>query len=180
MTAPKAKTLTPEQALQLAVSGDASGLESVARHWRARIRRWALFELGDAGLAEDAAQDTLVNLIRYIHQYDTDRPFAPWLRTIVRNCCRKLQGRQARHTHVELTESHLRVVPDPTHRIEASRAIDVLATLSPRQREVMYLCTRDGLSAAEAARKLDIAPSTARVLLFRARKIVREALGGTS
>jgi len=177
MTAPKANTETPQQALRLAVSGDADALESVARTWRDRIRRWAYFELGDAGLAEDAAQDTLVNLILYIHQYDPERPFGPWLRTIVRNCCRKLQGKQVRHAHVGLEESHLRVVPDPTHRIEARRAVEAFSTLSPRQREVIHLVTRDGMTAAEAARELEIAPATARVLLMRARKAVRQALG---
>ena len=136
--------------------------------------------MGDSGLADDAAQDTLVNMIRFIHQYDPERPFGPWLRTITRNCCRKVHGHQVRHTHVELEESHLRVVPDPTQGIEAGRAVAAFAGLSPREREVMYLCTRDGMTAAEAARELDIAASTVRVLLFRARKSVREVLGRSS
>ena len=52
----------------------------------------------------------------------------------------------------------------------------LFATLSPREREVMQLCTQDGMSAADAGRALGIAPATARVLLHRARKTLRSAL----
>ena len=66
-----------------------------------------------------------------------------------------------------------------THRRKANRAIAAFEQLPPRQREVMAICTLDGKSAADAARELGIAASTARVLLYRARKTLRSALGET-
>ena len=81
ITAPEADLL------RRATQGDAGALEAVARAWYGRMRRWALLEVGDRALAEDAVQEALVRLIRHIHRYDPDRPFGPWLRTVVRNCC---------------------------------------------------------------------------------------------
>ena len=180
-----------DRLLRRAVNGDAAALEEVARAWRTRIRRWALLELGNEALAEDAAQDAFVQLIRCIHQYDPARPFGPWLKTVVRNCCHRVRKRQSRHVH-ELLEEETQSCAEPTQagpssagdpegtvdiRRTTTRALEAFSALTPRQREVMHLCTQDGLTAAEAARELGLAPSTARVLLFKARQTLLAALG---
>lgn len=166
--------------LRRAAQGDAAALEQVARSWYAHMRRWARIEVGDRALAEDAVQEALVRMIRHIDRYDPSRPFAPWLRTIVRNCCRSAGAQQARHAHTALAEHHLSVLPRAEQRIDArsaqDRALALFDQLTPREREVLQLCTADGMSAAEAARALGIAPATARVLLHRARKTLRAAL----
>ena len=145
---------------------DEAALEQVARAWYARIRSWAILEVGDPALAEDVVQEALLRLMNSIHRYDPDRPLGPWLRTIVRNCARTEGGRQRRHAHDALAESHLTVVPRPEHALDTERAAEqavaLFGQLSGRQREVMHLCTRDGLTAAEAADVMGVAPSTAR------------------
>jgi RNA polymerase sigma-70 factor, ECF subfamily len=185
-----------ELLLRRAAAGDVGALEEVARSWRTRIRRWALLELGNEALAEDAAQDAFVQLIRCIHQYDPDRPFGPWLKAVVRNCCHRVRKLQSRHVHELLEEetqedTQLRAMPtagpsrssDPEGAVDlkrtTTRALEAFSALTPRQREVMHLCTQDGLTAAEAARELGLAPSTARVLLFKARQTLLAALGWT-
>ncbi len=174
---------TPEpdkDLLERATHGDDAALEEVARRWHGRIRRWSLYEVGDPTLAEDVSQEALIRLIRSIGTYDPERPFAPWLRTLVRNCAKRLGGQDSRHSHDALAENQLTLVPRPEHDLDVGRrterAISVFESLSARQREVMHLCTHDGLNAAEAARELGIAPATARVLLFRARRTIRTAL----
>lgn len=47
-------------------------------------------------------------------------------------------------------------------------------SLTPRQREVFQLVELEGWTAVEAAGQLEIAPATARVLLLRARRTIRE------
>jgi RNA polymerase sigma factor (sigma-70 family) len=180
-TADEAARAADEAAqLRRAVAGDRAALEDVAREWRTRIRRWALLELGDPALAEDACQDTFVQLIRHVSKYDPERPFGPWLRTIVRNCCHRARRGQVRHVHEELDDTHLRAIPEPEHAMDVGRAtakaVETFGALTPRQRELMHLCTQDGLSAAEAARELGISPSTARVLMFRARQTLLAAV----
>ena len=173
-------TVTEPELLRRAQQGDDAALGQVARDWYARIRRWALYEVGDPVLAEDVVQEVLLRLMNNIHRYDPDRPFGPWLRAIVRNCARTEGGRQQRHAHDDLAETDLRIVPDPEHALDTERAAEsavaLFGRLSGRQREVMHLCTHDGLTPAEAADVMGVAPSTARVLLFRARRFIRSAL----
>ncbi len=121
-----------------------------------------------------------MRLIRHIHTYDPDRPFGPWLRTIVRNCSHQTRRRYQRQGQTEVQEGHLSVVPRPEQHIDDTRAVAAVLgafqDLTARQREVFHLCTHVGLSAADAARQLGIASSTARVLLLRARRTLRSCL----
>lgn len=130
-----------------------------------------------------------MQLIRCIHQYDPERPFAPWLKVVVRNCCHRVRKRQGRHAHEPLGDSEdpgqepreAGVEPTLDETLDRQRltqkAIHAFSELTPRQREVMQLCTADGLTAAEAAREIGVSPSTARVLLFKARQTLLAALG---
>ena len=98
----------------------------------------------------------------------------------MRNCARREGGRQQRHTHEVLPDNVIALAPDPDHTIDIGRttaqAVALFGQLSGRQREVMHLCTHDGLNTAEAAEALGIAPATVRVLLHRARRFLRTAL----
>jgi RNA polymerase sigma factor (sigma-70 family) len=165
--------------LRRAVGGDRAALATIALAWRTRIRRWAMFDLGDAARADDACQEVFVQLVHHIGKFDPDRPFGPWLRTVVRNCGHKVR-RGDRPGHEPIEEAHLRAVPQPEHKLDVERAtaaaVAGFAELTPRQRELMHLCTHDGLTSAEAARVLGISPSTARVLMFRARQTLLAVL----
>lgn len=173
--------INPPNLLPLAVAGDRAALEAVARQWWPRIRRWSLYILGDEALAEDGSQEALLRLMDNIHQYDPARPFAPWLKTLTRNACRTVQQRDSRHGRIPTIglADEVSVTPERTlaHRRTAHRAITAFEQLPPRQREVMAICTLEGRSAADAARELGIAAATARVLLHRARRTLRHALG---
>lgn len=169
---------TQHELLVAAVGGDRRALEAVARAWWPEIRRWCLLELGDPVLAEDACQEALVRLVRFVGQWDPHRPLQPWLRQIARNACRDLRSRRIR----ERTEID-RDVPDPR---DDERALDLHRStrdvlrafegLTPRQREVVDLCDRQHLTSAEAGSALGIEASTVRVLLRTARRLLRQHL----
>lgn len=169
---------TQHELLVAAVAGDRRALEAVARAWWPEIRRWCLLELGDPVLAEDACQEALVRLVRFIGQWDAHRPFQPWLRQIARNACRDLRARQGRREMELLTE-----VPDPRddertldlHR-SSRDVLRAFGELTPRQREVVDLCDRQHLTSAEAGAELGIEASTVRVLLRTARRLLRQHL----
>ncbi|MEO0603730.1 MAG: sigma-70 family RNA polymerase sigma factor [Myxococcota bacterium] len=160
-----------------AIERDEHAMREVARAWWPAMRRWSLIELGNRPAAEDASQDALVRLIENIDRYDPDRPFGPWLRTLVRNVCR----------------NHRRAIrPDPVPREDApgpsvdrgldlrraaGRLVDAFLDLSARQRALVELCDLQGATPAEAAEELGIEASTARVHLHRARRTLRAGLG---
>lgn len=182
----------PERArLAAAVDGDPAALEAVARTWWPEIRRWCLIDLGDPVLADDAAQETLLRLVRFIGRYDMDRPFRPWLRRIAGNVARDVQRRRGRRERRE-TDAPDGVVDgaaDPSERPggmgrergldlkrASERAMAALDVLTPRQREVFVLCDCQGLDSTEAAEQLGVAAPTVRGLLSRARRTLRERL----
>ena len=61
-------------------------------------------------------------------------------------------------------------------RDDLSRALDALAALPPRQREVLYLSACEGMSPAEVAAVLGISPDAAKANLSLARKAIRRQL----
>jgi RNA polymerase sigma-70 factor (ECF subfamily) len=62
---------------------------------------------------------------------------------------------------------------------EALRELDqALSALPPRQRQVVTMRDVCGMDAGEVCTALDISPANQRVLLHRARAVLREALAG--
>ena len=160
-----------------AQSGDRDALQELARSWWPRIKRWALLELGDEALADDACQETLVRLMRDAPTLDPARPLGGWLRTVVRNCCRDVRRKERKF---------LQGAPPPGNVIDLERQLDLrrgagrmmraFVQLTPRQREAIDLVDRQGLAPSEAAKQMESAPGTIRALLHKGRRVLRSAL----
>lgn len=169
-----------DQLAAKASRGDRFALEALCRTIWSDVRRLCLVQLGDPNRADDAAQDSLVAVVRHIGRYDADRPFGPWLRTLVRNQCRSAQRKQTARPTVGLDGQAAAPAADLDWQMDLDRgartALEAFSTLTPRQREVMELCDRGGMAPAAAADELNIAGGTARALLHQARKALRERL----
>lgn len=157
------------------VAGDREAAGRLAEAYWPRMRRWAWLELRDAQLAEDACQEALIRMIRFCARYDVHRPFAAWLRTLVRNAAR--DQRPVLGRVVEIVRQVLPLERATDLKRAGDRVDAALESLSPRQRHLVDLCLRQGLPVVEAAELLEIAPSTARVHLHNARKRLADLLG---
>ncbi|MBX2800789.1 MAG: sigma-70 family RNA polymerase sigma factor [Myxococcales bacterium] len=153
------------------------------RRWWPRMRRWALVQTGDPQAAEDVCQDVVVGLVESFGSYDPSRSLGPWLRAVVRNAARRSRPRAAADGEGDWVDLPGR---DPgveraidLHRW-AGRVVAQFQQLTPRQRMLLELCTGQGLTVAEAARELGIAPATARVHVHLAKKALRDVLGEDS
>lgn len=157
--------------------GDRAALEALCGRWWPRMRRWALVELGDEVLADDAAQDGLVRVIRHLGSYDPRRPFGSWLRRLIRNACHDLRTKRGA---VVAFDHDRGKAPGFERRRDlanaAERARKAFCALSPRQRQVVELVDHQGLSPSEAAAELGIAKGTARALLHQGRSALRKRL----
>lgn len=154
--------------------GDREALSELSSAVWPSLRRWALLELSDRSLAEDASQEALVKMIRHLSLWSTDRPFAPWLHAIVRNAARDQRSRRG-----EVREEDEQGIADAhtDQRIDlhrtAQRALAAFDRCSPRQRQLLDLCDIQGLTPTEAASMLGIAAGTARALLHQGRSTIR-------
>jgi RNA polymerase sigma-70 factor (ECF subfamily) len=171
-----------DESLQRAVSGDREALRRVVDLWWPQIRRWALYQCADATLAEDAVQEALVRLVRFIPSYDPLRPFGPWLRTLVRHACHDQLARQSldRKRHTPVQETMLTSPSAPGRDLDLSRAarevIRQFEELSPRQREIIDLVDLQGMAPADAAVHLGISAKAVRSQLSDARRRLRSVV----
>jgi RNA polymerase sigma-70 factor (ECF subfamily) len=118
--------------------------------------------------AEDAAQDTLLNVFRNLQDLKRAEALASWVATIAR--------REAlRHTRARSNEP----LPDELPAAQSSDLLglrEALAALTVPQREVLLLRDLSGLSEDETASLLSLPRGTVKSRLHRARQALREAL----
>ncbi len=116
---------------------------------------------GDRPLAEDLTQETFLRALRSIQQYQTSRPFKPWLYAIAVNVARDHFKRAETRRAVTLTDDELLALPDPidleeTIEVDGPRLASAISALPVQQREAIILRYYQDLSLAEMASVLSI------------------------
>ncbi|SNT47960.1 RNA polymerase sigma-70 factor, ECF subfamily [Asanoa hainanensis] len=151
------------------------------------IHRYLARRLGTA-VAEDLTAETFLVAFRKRDRYDRERRDArPWLYGIATNLV-------AQHRRDEVRQFRLHQVmgPAPDESCHADRVAAIataqatrqelhtaLATLSSADRDALLLVAWEQLTYEEVAAALGIPVGTVRSRLNRARRKVREALGGS-
>jgi RNA polymerase sigma-70 factor, ECF subfamily len=150
--------------------------EELYRGHRAEVYRAALRELGNAHDAEDVTQAAFIDAYRAVLR--GTRPESPraWLLAISENVRRRGFRTAQRRPREELVEdADLPLTADLPH--EQSRALaEALASLPPEQRRVFVLREMVGLSYVEIAEEVDSTVASVQMLLFRARRLLRDQL----
>jgi RNA polymerase sigma factor (sigma-70 family) len=150
------------------------------------LYRYVSRRLGEP-MADDVVADTFLAAFRRRQGYDLHRPDArPWLYGIAANLISK-----HRRAEVRMLRAYARTGADPVADGHADRIDDrvtaaavrqdlaaALASLSAGDRDVLLLVAWADLSYEETATALQIPLGTVRSRLNRARRKVREALGG--
>jgi RNA polymerase sigma-70 factor (ECF subfamily) len=117
--------------------GSADALEELyRRHWR-RAHRAAYLVVGDAGAAEDIAQESFLAAIRALDRFDRRRPFGPWLHRITVN--RAIDFSRARALRAESALSAAAEDVAPERDAISDELVTVLASLGPEHRAVIVL-----------------------------------------
>jgi RNA polymerase sigma-70 factor (ECF subfamily) len=162
--------------------GDADAVRVVYRAYGRLVFAVAYRLLGDAGLAEEAVQQTFVKAWRAADSLDEDREMGPWLATIARRSAIDLHRSEARRKAAPLES----VAPDDpalTTRPESAESLGTVwevrravEELPPEEQEVVRLQHFEGLTHEEIARRLEIPPGTVKSRSFRAHKRLVERL----
>ncbi|MCM2270086.1 MAG: sigma-70 family RNA polymerase sigma factor [Thermoanaerobaculia bacterium] len=164
-------TLESSALVRRAAAGDGAAFDQLAaRHWHDLVRL-ARAVAADFD-AEDLAQETLTRAWSRLATLRRPESFVPWLRRmLIRDAVRA--GRRRRSAAATVDERHEAPASAPvaTARLEVAEA---LRALSPRQRAVFFLAEVDGLSTAETAAALGLAPATVRVHKLLAQRRLRE------
>lgn len=138
-----------------------------------RVHRSALGWLGNEQEAREVAQDALTKAWAAQDRYDPNRPFYPWLSTIVRNACRDARTRKRAFTGLEadrLTSNN----PSPHTALDTAqtrvRLHKALDALDDAHREIIIMRHFEDRAYAEIADALGVAQGTVMSRLYRARK----------
>ncbi|MEO0716771.1 MAG: RNA polymerase sigma factor, partial [Planctomycetota bacterium] len=166
---------TDEQLLGDYRTGDSPALRVLIERHQADLLRFLTRLLGSRAAAEDAFQDTFLQIHISADTFDTSRRFRPWLFTIAANKARDQLRKNSRQRAVTLsapvgaagsdrTQSFVDLleidVPSPDAALdqeELSRQVQAaIDKLSPTLREILLLAYFQKLSYAQIADDLDI------------------------
>ena len=142
-----------------------------------RVYAYAAYRVGDGPDAEDVTSETFERALRYVDSYDPRKgePVA-WLIGIARRCAdSQLAGRLAGSDQVEERADTRDVEAETVRRLEARRAV---ATLDPRDRELVALRYGGDLTARQIGELLGLKTNAVEVALHRALGRLRTVLDG--
>src|SRR5436190_7510810 len=181
MTAPAA---SDDAALVRAVqaSNDRAAFEALVRRHQSAVRT-VLRRLtrGDAGLADDLAQETFVLAWRNIRHFRFEARFSTWIYRIAINAWRS-EARKKRELLLDLDSEDAPAelglteeMPDIVARVDLERA---MATLSDGERAAIAACYYADLSHEEAAQALGIPVGTVKTHVLRGKAKLKARLAG--
>jgi RNA polymerase sigma-70 factor (ECF subfamily) len=169
--------------------GEAEAFASLVRRHQRRVFGLLLRMLGNREEAEDAAQDTFLNLHRHGHRFRQDSRFSTFVYRVAVNAAlnrRRSLGRRRAHAEAYAeAQSFAHLAPTPQADPERTLADDELRARIAREllalpealRAPVVLYDVEGLSYAEIAEVLDVAEGTVKSRIHRARQALRARLG---
>jgi RNA polymerase sigma factor (sigma-70 family) len=168
----------------MAKDGDVSAYERLVRVHQQVAFRTAYVITGDAGEAEDAAQEAFVKAYRSLNRFRKGAPFRPWLLTIVANEARNRRKAAGRRAGLVLRTagegSFGSGDPSPEASAMASERreelLGALGTLREEDRQTIAFRYFLGLSEAETAEAMGCARGTVKSRLSRAIGRLRERM----
>ena len=147
----------------------------VANHQTALVRMCCLC-LGDASLAEDAAQETFLKAYRAMDGFRGECDEKTWLMRIAVNTCRDMiHSAWFRHLDRRITPEQLPESCEQTDEDAVDLTIEVMR-LSQKHREVILLYYYENMTTDEIAQALGVAKSPVSVRLEQGRQNLRKML----
>ncbi len=163
--------------------GDQLALAALCARHAERVHRIALHVLRDPEDANDAAQESMVKLVRRVKQFRGDSQFSTWLHRLVVNTCKDVaQARWAaeRRTEPLLEDTRVARDGDPARELAAAetrRELGAcLAELPAAQASVVALKDAFDASFDEISEATGLPVGTAKCYAHRGRSTLREKL----
>jgi RNA polymerase sigma factor (sigma-70 family) len=158
-----------------------SEFEHIAAHLRQKVLKVGLDFFGSREDAEDAAQETMVLLWRYLEHIDGERNVEALAMRVARNVC--VSEWRKRHPNVDVdiqTLQQFEADDSPEALLEAEdmqrMMNEAMAQLKPRERELFEMRHTDDLSTEEIADQTGIPKASVAAMVSAARRKVIIAL----
>jgi RNA polymerase sigma-70 factor, ECF subfamily len=169
--------------LALVASGNEEALGELHTRYRPLLYRYLWYRLQDAGLVEDALQETFLKIWRAANTFRGTSTVAAWLFTIAHRQALLVQRHRRRQPEghaislsPELADTFKQEADPDTAILERLNFIEALRSLSPKQRDVLFLIFIQGFDTEETAKILEIPAGTVRSRLSYARRALAQYL----
>jgi RNA polymerase sigma-70 factor (ECF subfamily) len=160
------------QLMRAAQGGDRRAYERLLGELGRVIECFLRSRFGELESLEDCVQESLLALHNARHTYDPERPFRPWMFTIVRH--RSIDVlRRAPPAHTAVPAGLCSPEVDVGAQLDSAR---LLRKLAPREREAVQLTKLAGYSMAEAGSRCGVSESAMKVRVHRALKSLKKLL----
>jgi RNA polymerase sigma-70 factor, ECF subfamily len=162
-------------------AGDTEALRDVYSRYGGPMLTAALHHLdGDRRLAEEAVQAAMLKAWRAAPTFNTTRPLAPWLYSIVRNCAIDLRRHERRHQRASLDTMDRELASGGNDAFESAATAwavrAALEQLAAKEYAVMRLTYFEGLTQGEIAARLGVPLGTVKTRSARAHHRLRVVL----
>jgi RNA polymerase sigma-70 factor, ECF subfamily len=168
--------------------GDKEAFARIFEHHRPWLLALCRRLLGDAALAEDAAQETAIQALLNLHHLRQPERFGPWLWSIGLHLCQRWRQHQVHETMVVDAGDAGRYVWEPAEPDAGPELLAEIAESGDRirqaieelpagQRAAVVLFYVAGFSEADAARQLGIEVGAVKTRLHKARRTLKRRLG---
>ena len=165
-----------------AQQGDREAFSELVRCHREGVINVVYRMCGDAGLAEDAAQEAFIRAWQHLASYQPRSPFRNWVYRIAANVALDALRALRREKETVDVDAVPVAAPGPgpeaalIEKERAERVRQAVLALPPASRAVLVLREYEGLSYQEIAYTLDIPMGTVMSRLNYARSRIRESL----
>ena len=171
---------TEKRLVRDAQNGDLVAFERLYRDNERKVFALCLRMSSDGALAEELTQEVFVRAWRKLGSFRGDSAFSSWLYPLTVNVAlSERRSRRRRDARIFATDDPESLEKAPgTPRPEAGFDLEkAMAALPPGARAIFVLHDVEGRTHDEIAAMLNLATGTSKAQLFRARRLLREALG---
>ncbi|HEV7672140.1 MAG TPA: sigma-70 family RNA polymerase sigma factor [Thermoanaerobaculia bacterium] len=161
------------------LAGDPEAFAGIVRRWQGPLYQLAYRFSGEAGAAEEMAQDAFLKAYRALGHWRGDSAFSTWLFAIATNSCRSwLRRLRPPSLPIEAADGQIMAAAaDPAERRERERWVRcAVDELPAHYREAVHLFYFHEMDLAAAAASLGVPEGTLKSQLHRARHLLERRL----
>ncbi|MDD5519874.1 MAG: sigma-70 family RNA polymerase sigma factor [Kiritimatiellae bacterium] len=163
--------------------GDIDAFSGLVKLYQGNIRACLAVRLTNTFEADDLAQETFIVAFRKINDFDSTRPFGPWLRSIafnlLRNFWHKHKAEPVGHSEelALLVDEHIALNYSERNELNALNTLrECMKKLDESMRRLVELRYHENLPLADLMKKLNINHSTLTMRLHRVRFSLKQCV----
>jgi RNA polymerase sigma-70 factor (ECF subfamily) len=167
---------TDEQLADAAKNGSESAFNELVARYRHKLFRFLVTRCASHADAEDAIQDTFVNVYRYLHSFNPRWRFSTWLyRIAIRNATRQpLSGAQQ---DIEIADHAGPLQQCINHSERENLWLAAKRVLAPDAFSAMWLHYVEDMPVKDVSHALERSVSWTKVTMLRSRRKLIQEMG---